>query len=591
MEAIQDFLKKYDQIPSEEKCIALLRAEEKFLKVNLEDDNDDDNYDKESIISMNTDTFKTPSSDAITTSSQIKEPEDSLIMEDEDINTIPEKESDEENESSVEPIPYPKRTTLRNFLDLPFEFDEESISSDENLIYDEVLEEINDTNYLIDSIIDSSKIDPLLEDFIGELALINPIPPRIDEINFDHEENIRVIEKLLYDNSSPRPPEELNSEISIKSFSPSPIPVEDSDSLIKEIDTFLALNDSIPPGIDSDGNDSEEVNFILEYEPNPGELTRVVVEDVFGEPRVRVPNVLPTHPTFSLDSDFTPFDNFSRSGLLVSFPSENRNKTFDPRISIDVQSKRFLSLNEFSISFISDPLSPVLESLLLFSSENKGKVFNPGILVSKEEKSLSHRGFTAFKIIYNFHNESTMMIYGGEIPILDVPYILRKDFKAYTGIEPQAFIERMLQDFNFIQTRIDSGKRMKVADLGTIRIAQETKRIAQGMKASTMGKKAAALGIDTSLMEKVDNNTIPNSSDMCNNEFKDDHNADDHEDERVVLANLIANLKLVTDENKKFQNKLRNSNAALTHELNECKYALEKSNDIRDRCRIALHQK
>nr|GFC02394.1 hypothetical protein [Tanacetum cinerariifolium] len=33
MEAIQAFLKKYDQIPSEEKCIALLRAEEKFLKV------------------------------------------------------------------------------------------------------------------------------------------------------------------------------------------------------------------------------------------------------------------------------------------------------------------------------------------------------------------------------------------------------------------------------------------------------------------------------------------------------------------------------------------------------------------------------
>nr|GEU92194.1 putative ribonuclease H-like domain-containing protein [Tanacetum cinerariifolium] len=33
MEAIQVFLKKYDKIPSEEKCIALLRAEEKFFKV------------------------------------------------------------------------------------------------------------------------------------------------------------------------------------------------------------------------------------------------------------------------------------------------------------------------------------------------------------------------------------------------------------------------------------------------------------------------------------------------------------------------------------------------------------------------------
>nr|GFD27516.1 hypothetical protein [Tanacetum cinerariifolium] len=53
---------------------------------------------------MNTDIFETSSSDAIMTSFQIEEPEDSLIMEDEDINTIPEKESDEENEYSVESL-------------------------------------------------------------------------------------------------------------------------------------------------------------------------------------------------------------------------------------------------------------------------------------------------------------------------------------------------------------------------------------------------------------------------------------------------------------------------------------------------------
>ncbi|GKG62696.1 hypothetical protein Tco_0636427, partial [Tanacetum coccineum] len=77
----------------------------------------------------------------------------------------------------------------------------------------------------------SPKIDPLLEEFAGEIALINPIPLGIDEVNFDPEEDIRLVEKSLYDNSSPRPPEELNSEIFdaiMKSFSPSPIPVEDS---------------------------------------------------------------------------------------------------------------------------------------------------------------------------------------------------------------------------------------------------------------------------------------------------------------------------------------------------------------------------
>ncbi|GJT85892.1 hypothetical protein Tco_1067609 [Tanacetum coccineum] len=116
----------------------------------------------------------------------------------------------------------------------------------------------------------------------------------------------------------------------------------------------------------------------------------------------------------------------SGSDLVVSFPSGNRNKTFNPGISIEVQSKRFLSLNKFSISFISDPLSLVLETLLPFSSEIEDKVFSPEILVIKEEKSphlLSHRGFKAFKIIHNFLNEIPMMIYEGDIPIWDVPYL------------------------------------------------------------------------------------------------------------------------------------------------------------------------
>ncbi|GKF64917.1 hypothetical protein Tco_0188365, partial [Tanacetum coccineum] len=98
------------------------------------------------------------------------------------------------------------------------------------------------------------------------------------------------------------------------------------------------------------------------------------------------------------------------SDLVVSFPSGTRNKIFDPRIFSEVQSKRFLSPNEFYISFIHDPLSPVFDTLLPFSSENEENIFNPGILASNEEKSphlLSHRGFKAFQLI----SESPMMIF------------------------------------------------------------------------------------------------------------------------------------------------------------------------------------
>nr|GFC18863.1 hypothetical protein [Tanacetum cinerariifolium] len=87
----------------------------------------------------------------------------------------------------------------------------------------------------------SSKIDSLLEEFAGELTLLKSIPPGIDETDCDFEEEIRLIEKLLYDNSSPHPPEEFvsaNSEAQTKSFSPSPILVKDSDSLMEEIDLF-----------------------------------------------------------------------------------------------------------------------------------------------------------------------------------------------------------------------------------------------------------------------------------------------------------------------------------------------------------------
>nr|GEX19953.1 hypothetical protein [Tanacetum cinerariifolium] len=57
-----------------------------------------------------------------------------------------------------------------------------------------------------------SKIDSLLEEFADELTLIKSIPPRIDETDCDFEEDIRLIEKLLYDNSFPHPPEEFDDD-------------------------------------------------------------------------------------------------------------------------------------------------------------------------------------------------------------------------------------------------------------------------------------------------------------------------------------------------------------------------------------------
>nr|GEX48834.1 hypothetical protein [Tanacetum cinerariifolium] len=93
------------------------------------------------------------------------------------------------------------------------------------------------------------------------------IPPGINETDCDPEEETRFIKRLLYDNSSPHPPKEFiseNSDTAIESFSLFPILVEDSDSLMEEIDLSFTLDDPMPPGIEEDDYDSERDIFILE---------------------------------------------------------------------------------------------------------------------------------------------------------------------------------------------------------------------------------------------------------------------------------------------------------------------------------------
>nr|GFA97110.1 hypothetical protein [Tanacetum cinerariifolium] len=101
-----------------------------------------------------------------------------------------------------------------------------------------------------------SKIDSLLDEFVGELTLLKSIPPGIDETDYDFEEDIRLIEKLLYDNSSPQFVS-ANSDAEIESFSPSPILVKDSDSLMEKIDLTCTPDYPMLSGIEDKDYDSE----------------------------------------------------------------------------------------------------------------------------------------------------------------------------------------------------------------------------------------------------------------------------------------------------------------------------------------------
>ncbi|GKF08649.1 hypothetical protein Tco_0042873, partial [Tanacetum coccineum] len=247
-------------------------------------------------------------------------PPDSLIMEDEHLDTIPVTESANTIKSSVDDlVPTPSESadlsdgeskcdvpvgdesssTFMTFSNPLFDSNDDFTSSDDESLSDEDVpkenskiysnplfdEEIistkidphcfNAESYLIESLLNrdtlidySPKFDYLLEEFSGELAHTDPIPPGVVDTDSEPEEEIRLAENLSYDNSSPRPPEESNSEYSdatIESLFPSPIPVEDSDSLMEEIDLFLASDDSMPPGIEIDDYDSEgDICFLEE---------------------------------------------------------------------------------------------------------------------------------------------------------------------------------------------------------------------------------------------------------------------------------------------------------------------------------------
>nr|GEY92944.1 hypothetical protein [Tanacetum cinerariifolium] len=229
-----------------------------------------------------------------------KKPKHLLSMGYEHLNITPKTESDEVTESNAEnllPIPSKCEVTLKDeiecdmpakdicspvittFLNPLFKDNDDLDSSNNESLPDEdvLAKEFKIySNPLFDKDeVNSDKLDPhyfnveydfvesLLNrdtfidfsskfDFSGELAHIKPEIPKSD---FDFEEEIRLIENLLYENSSSRPPEELNAEIAdmiIESIPSLPIPVWDGDSQREEIDIVTETDDVLHPSVEND---------------------------------------------------------------------------------------------------------------------------------------------------------------------------------------------------------------------------------------------------------------------------------------------------------------------------------------------------
>ncbi|GJX04812.1 hypothetical protein Tco_0190728 [Tanacetum coccineum] len=195
---------------------------------------------------------------AITPDLPIEEPDNSLNMGDEHLDTIPATESDEVIKSSVE-----------NLVPIPSEFEG---------IFD-----------------DSCDIDPILEEFADELAHIAPIPPGIVEADLDDDtssddddfedveyvsleevneekefdledifqiQDVILREKLLNVHRLISNIESLKVNSTpdrvLESPSPFPIPVADSDSFLEESDTSLSHLDNSLPEFETSSDHTEE---------------------------------------------------------------------------------------------------------------------------------------------------------------------------------------------------------------------------------------------------------------------------------------------------------------------------------------------
>ncbi|GJT70120.1 hypothetical protein Tco_1029406 [Tanacetum coccineum] len=404
---------------------------------------------------------------AITPILSTEEPDNSLSMGDEHLDTIPATESDEVIKSSVEnlvPILSESEGILDNVYDVPlcnnptpleaFKEQSETIidsnndysSSDddsyENIDYVnasppdaeivslEVVEiVIPEVRGIVDDILLTIKDDTLREKLLNVNLLIaniealkdNPAPfSDVMTKSPSTSLNLFLEETNTFDNSSPESETfcfdlEENSSGSTTTRSDYSLPDYEAfysdDDHIKEkssgsttthadfskYDSFifdLSIN-PFPPADRSDFYHEEFADelahiisppeydhFCFKIEPELGNLTMDVVEDIFPtrEPRVHVPNVLPTHPTLHLDLDFILFSDSLFAYIVWIF-----------------------------LPFLMYLVAP----LYLLSCRNEDTIFDPGIPVYHSfMPGISHRNvtFMKFNVYPNHLNESPMEI-------------------------------------------------------------------------------------------------------------------------------------------------------------------------------------
>nr|GEY62141.1 hypothetical protein [Tanacetum cinerariifolium] len=268
---------------------------------------------------------------AVTPSLSIEEPNNSLSMGDEHLDTIPATESNEFIKSSVEnliPIPSESEGIPDNMCDVPFhdnsppldvskdQFEDFSNSNDEFSSTDDDSFSIDNIDYVEASHPDSELVSSeVMEIVILEVGGIDDdiLLTIKDDILRENLLNVNLlIAKIEPLNDNPNP----SSNFETNTTTPSDSPLYESFIFDLSINPF-------PPADRSDFYEfaDEPIHFIsppeydcflfkIEPNSNSGDFTMDVVEDISPTREPRVHNALPTHPTLQLNMKIQPSSEY-----------------------------------------------------------------------------------------------------------------------------------------------------------------------------------------------------------------------------------------------------------------------------------------
>ncbi|GJY93540.1 hypothetical protein Tco_0509322 [Tanacetum coccineum] len=305
-------------------------------------------------------------SKAITPDLPIQEPDNSLKMGDEHLDTIPATESDEVIKSSVE-----------NLVPIPSEF--EGMSDDTSNVPTCDNNCVNVESELVESLINrdtsivhSSKIDPILEEFAGELAHIAPIPPGIVEADFDPDEDTSSDDDDFEDIEYVSLEEVNEVEQEEKEFNLEDI-FQIQDVILREkllnVHRLISKIESLKDNPTLDTSLSHLDNSLLEFES----FSDHTEETRSGNTTTHANYSLPEYESFYFDNPSIPRP-----------PPEppDIEKCFEPKAGILIikEFKGVSKSHDFMTSILPTLVSdlPFISSIVSF--ENEDTIFDPGIV-------------------------------------------------------------------------------------------------------------------------------------------------------------------------------------------------------------------